>query len=291
MDYQPPVDQLLTLGEPEPIESDTWPDYLAMGLGHDNIPELIRMAQDQELRNIYEEIYDEDDPTFHAPLHAIYALGQLRAESAIEPLLGLLDRKDDEWIMEDVPTVLGMIGPAAIPAITAYLADTTKDTYSRLSASNGLVAIAQRHPENRDECIAVITRQLEQYEENDEELNGFLIADLVQLKATETLPLIEQIFQSDKVDEFVINLDYVLEEFGLKERKEPPADLEELLSKFTGSSSKLPESHDLPAPAPQPTPASLPEWRPSTGMHISSPTKFSGKNVGGKKKAKKGKRR
>ncbi|MBD2121551.1 hypothetical protein [Trichocoleus sp. FACHB-262] len=47
---------------------------------------------------------------------------------AIEPLLSLLHRMDDEgndWIGEELPEVFGMIGAAAISALSAYLGDKT----------------------------------------------------------------------------------------------------------------------------------------------------------------------
>jgi hypothetical protein len=219
--YTSPVDKLLTLGEPESVLPEKWPDYLELGLGPEHIPELIRMAIDHELRNIEPEEDEEEDPEFWAPIHAIRALGQLHAEAAIEPLVNLLaELKDDEWMLEELPSVYGLIGPAAIPALAAYLSDSSHEMYSRSYASNGLVEIGERHPESRSECIAAISKQLEAFEENDYELNAFLISDLSHLKAIETLPLIERAFAADRVDEFVINLDDVLVRFGLKEREE-----------------------------------------------------------------------
>ncbi|MBD2096751.1 hypothetical protein H6F90_16735 [Trichocoleus sp. FACHB-591] len=52
-----------------------------------------------------------------ASIHAWRSLGRLRAEAAIEPLLSLLHRMDDEgnaWIGEELPEVFGMIGAVAI---------------------------------------------------------------------------------------------------------------------------------------------------------------------------------
>ncbi|MBD1862704.1 MULTISPECIES: hypothetical protein [Trichocoleus] len=49
-----------------------------------------------------------------APIHAWRSLGQLRAEAAIEPLLSLLHRMDDEgneWIGEELPEVLACLQP------------------------------------------------------------------------------------------------------------------------------------------------------------------------------------
>ncbi|MBD2096750.1 hypothetical protein H6F90_16730 [Trichocoleus sp. FACHB-591] len=47
-DYAPPVDRLLTFGDCRDSIAD-WPDYLkALELGPEHIPDLIRMAADEE---------------------------------------------------------------------------------------------------------------------------------------------------------------------------------------------------------------------------------------------------
>ena len=213
--YEPPVNQLLTYGSLEDETTAEWPDYLALGLSTEDIPELIRMATDMSLMT-------EDTPIeeFFAPVHAFRALGQLHAEAASEPLLSLFDNQhDNDWIIEDLPQAYGMIGPSAIPALAAHIADQSKEEFSRTLASNGLVEIAKTHPEARSEVISTISKQLELFDEQDPELNGWLIGDLGDLKAVETLPLIERAFNADAVDEMIIDLEDVLVDFGLKERK------------------------------------------------------------------------
>lgn len=110
--YQPPVDKLLTYGDAQGA-TDNWPDYLALGLTADHVPELIRMALDPELYSV-----DWNHPQFSAPIHALRALGQLHAEAAIDPLIPLLDKTDDDdGLAEELPVVFAAIGPAAIPAV------------------------------------------------------------------------------------------------------------------------------------------------------------------------------
>jgi len=227
--YPSPVDKLLTLGEPD-IFSAEWKDYLALGIGPEQIPDLIRLALDNELRydhlddDVEDELEGEQELAFWGPLHAIRALGQLHAEAAIEPLLPLFDiadKGDDEWVMEDLPAVYGMIGPAALPMLAAFIDDSSHELYATSYASNAIVAIGEKHPETRAECIAAISHALEKYEENDYELNGLLISDLLNLKAVEMAPLIEKAFEADRVDEFVVgDWDDVQVRLGLKEASE-----------------------------------------------------------------------
>lgn len=238
--YAPPVDKLLTCGEAERTGPDQWPDYRELGIGSEHIPELMRLAADPELNEA-----DSDSLEVWAPLHAVRALGQLRAQSVIPSLLALLDQlAGDEWMVQVIPESIGEIGPTAIPTVSAYLADSSHGLYQRAAAAQALVEISTRHSEARADCIAALMKQLEAYEQNDETLNAFIISDLAGLKALEALPLIERIFANDRVDMMVVGLDDVYVEMGLKEREEkPPLSLEEALSQF----SKLFASKDEPS--------------------------------------------
>jgi hypothetical protein len=280
--YTSPVDKLLTIGEAESVNPDKWPNYLELGLGTEHVSDLIRMATDRKLRDLEEDEDEDENPDFWAPIHAIRALGQLHAEAVIQPLVNLLaELKDDEWMFEELPPVFGMIGQVAIPALSAYLADSSHDMYSRAYASNGFIEIAKRYPESREECIAATSKQLETFEENDEELNAFIIGDLLQLKAVETLPLIERAFEADKVDEFIVDQDDVLVEFGLKEREvvESP-----FLDMFKEMSASLAKQKETSSPTPEESYVlPLPPARTPSDKII----KFSGKRVTKKKGKKK----
>src|SRR5258708_16401733 len=215
--YTPPVDKLLTLGEPQPFAPDNWPNYLELGIGPKHIPDLIRMAKDHEIRSIEHKEGEEEDPEFWGPIHAMRALGQLHAEAAIEPLIQLLTvQTGDEWMQEELRFVFGLIGPAAIPALAAYLADTSHELYPRGYAAHGLEEIGNWHPESRSEVIAALSKQLESFEENDYELNGFLISGLSHLNTVEALPLTARAFPAPRTDDFVIGLDDVLVDLGFK---------------------------------------------------------------------------
>ena len=174
--YPPPVDKLLTLGDMQ-----EWPDYRTYGLGPEHVPDLIRMALDEELRWT-----NPDDQAAWAPIHAWRALGQLRAEPAVEPLLGLLHQIDDDqddWADEEIPEVMGMIGPAAIPALAAYVADSSHGLWARVASVSSLSEIGQRHPSSRAECVATLTRLLEHYQDRDKTINADLVSGLIELHA------------------------------------------------------------------------------------------------------------
>jgi hypothetical protein len=195
-DYSPPVSQLLTLGDPRALR--TWLDYLALGLTLDHVPDLIRMALDEDLHWA-----DSESDEVWAPLHAWRALAQLRAEAAVEPLVGLLERVDeldDDWTKEELPQVFGYIGQAAIAPLAQFLADPEQDLWARVAAAYAFAEIGQRHPTLRDQCVSRLTQQLEQHAQQDLILNGFLISYLTDLQAVEATPVMERAFAADRVD-------------------------------------------------------------------------------------------
>lgn len=219
--YEPPVNQLLTWGEPSLSDPKEWPDYLASGIGPEQIPELIRMATDE---TFYES---DDDNSWWPSIHAWRALGQLRAEAAIEPLLTLFDKyNDDDWVTEELPEVYGLIGTPAIPALTAYLSDTSHQEFSRTAVARAFEKIGVSYPEARNEAIAALSAQLAKPEEDAETLNGFIISNLIELKAQEAAPVIEKAFAEDRIDESIAgDLEDVQIALGLREERETPRPL------------------------------------------------------------------
>jgi len=196
--YSPPVAALLKLGD---CRGRVKEKYLTKGLGPEHIPELIRMAQDDDLH-----MADSDNPEVWAPVHAWRALGQLRAEAAIEPLLGLLHRIDDfddDWIANDMPEVLSEIGPAAIAPTAAYLSDIANPLWARVTAIEILQKIAERYPDEREACIRALMAQLEHYQEQNIDINSFLVDALTDLKAVEAAALIKRAFDAGVVDETI----------------------------------------------------------------------------------------
>jgi hypothetical protein len=216
--YTPPVNRLLTLGDCR--RQKTWPDYpTQFGLTAEHISELIRMSTDKELN-----WGDPDSREVWAPVHAWRALGQLKAEAAINPLIRLFHELEEfDWTGSEMPPVFALIGPAAIPALKNYLADDAHDGMYRSTAASCLKEIAQAHPDVRDNCVQVLAAQLEQYKQNGPDLNGILIYELTELNAVEAAPVIKKAFAADQVD-ITINGDWneVQVKLGLKTRAEVP---------------------------------------------------------------------
>ncbi|HEY1348080.1 MAG TPA: hypothetical protein VGF67_00470 [Ktedonobacteraceae bacterium] len=199
--YQPPVEGLLTYRD-ESIWTlpENWPDYRALGIGPEHIPALIQMATDDILHELSEERIE-----LWAPLHAWRTLGQLRAVEAIEPLLELFDRmEDNDCVREELPVVFGRIGPAALPVFTAYLADASHRDSAQMSVSNSIAEVGKQWPEARAQALAVLEGHLKLFEKNCPEVNAFFISALVDLNATESVLLIKRAFAKKCVDPILL---------------------------------------------------------------------------------------
>ena len=80
--YSDPVCKLLSYGKCK-VEQihQKWPDYMKLGLTKEHIPDLIRMAIDNDLHHA-----EEESAEVWAPVHAWRTLGQLGAKEAAQPL-------------------------------------------------------------------------------------------------------------------------------------------------------------------------------------------------------------
>jgi hypothetical protein len=195
--YLPPVSGLLTLGE-SAARQQPWPDYLAMGFTAGHVPELIRMASDPELASA-----DTESLEVWGGLHAWRALGQLRAEAAITPLIRLLRQADDDdWVGMEVPEVLGMIGPAAFEPLRAAMAEWARDDvdpWIANFAADSLKEIASRFPEMRAPVVEALRRQLSRHARQDPDLNALIVGCLMDMKAAEAAPEIEAAFAAGAI--------------------------------------------------------------------------------------------
>lgn len=216
--YPAPVDQLLTCGKTHTLSPDEWPNYQEMGIGPEHIPDLIRLAIDEQLNTS-----EADCAEIWAPHHASRALAQLHAEEAIEPLIANLEmlQESSDFLSEELPTIFSMLGPTALPKLGQFIANSFYDLWARVCAVIAIEKMGLAWSEHRSECVTLLITQLEHFEENDYDLNAFLIEALVNLQAVEAAPLIERAFAADRVDESLMgDWDDIQVELGLKSKGE-----------------------------------------------------------------------
>lgn len=237
--YQPPVSQLLTYGNCNEMNSNQWPNYVQeLGFGEEHISELIRIATDQSFFGTDEE----DRLEVWASVHAWRTLAQLKAEAAIEGLTPLFTI-DDDWILEELPKVYALIGPAALPKLTTHLANTQYEDYVRVIAIDALEEMGKIYPDSRDQCVAILTKQLRKFTEQDRDFNGILVAALLGLNAVESATVIERAFAADRVEPFMAgDWSDVQVELGLKTKEEVPQEREYLTDFNSLIQSRLSET-------------------------------------------------
>lgn len=196
VNYSSPIDQLLTYGICK--TTDKWPNYLELGFTNENVDELIKMTQDEELHNS-----SSDSTELWAPIHAWRTLGQLKAVSSAEFLLKLLskvDNEDDDWVNDEIPKVFEMLGPETIPLIQHYIETNEDELYANICALNCLEKIGNEYHESRLTCIDILSNQLKKCEEQDETYNAFLVSYLVDLNATEAIEIITNAYKKNTVE-------------------------------------------------------------------------------------------
>jgi len=194
--YPPPLDQLLTLGDPR--EHDDMDDRLAqIGLTQAHVSDLVRMARDRALNTAM-----SDSLEVWAPIYALHALESLDVREYVTDLIPLFD-VDSEWFGEGLPDVLKNAGQSALEPLRDYVADTSRWLFGRGYAMSAISEIAKAHPDLRVQAIEILSGMLSRAHENEPYINGDLIGDLTDLRAVEALPVIRRAFEQDAVDETI----------------------------------------------------------------------------------------
>jgi HEAT repeat protein len=218
----PTILQQFSQIEGDPYEVDAH-NLLPLGITVEMIPDLIDTILD-------EKYYEEDDSIEGYPhLFAYIALGQLKTPAAIDGLIAGVTKWADsdwfEWFCEAMPDIFGSIGSIAIEPLIPILQDKTLNYDVRSSAIHYLHSITVTNPDERDRCVATISKELEQFDDNDPELNGYIVMALVaDFKAVETAPIIEAAYTADRVAmAFLGDWEDVQLEFGLITERTTPS--------------------------------------------------------------------
>lgn len=185
-------DRLRTFSEPVWAE---WPEAEDYPVTAEDEAELIALAIDPELLDA-----DPDDLDCWLPVRAWRALGVLGSVAAVEPLLDLLERHDDDWLTQDFPEMCARIGLRAIPVLRAFGVDANRDTVARMNAAEALERIGEVHPHARDGCVEALSAMLADFQRHEPGLNAMIIGCLTGLHATEAAPLMQAVFEAGKAD-------------------------------------------------------------------------------------------
>jgi len=210
-EYSPPVSRLLSFAHAEPVKVDKWPDYVSeFGLTPEHVPELIKLMTDTALAE-----FDPDEPpplpdyvdpelAWCAPIHAWRALYQLAPlEIFQDHVIELLQSGISEWAGEEFIEIMQAVGAPVIEPVVQLIEDNLITENRILSLINGLYKVPEQFPETRDRVVGELMRLLENYPQNSNDNNSFLVIGLLELKATEAADLIEKVYEAGAVDEFI----------------------------------------------------------------------------------------
>ncbi len=223
--YQPPVSQLLTYCNCG--EHKDWANYREeFSLTIDHIPALIAMAVDLELLSA------DSSLEVWAPVHAWRALYQFgpAAIAALEPLLtlpGLVP--DDDWILIEIPKVIGNMGELIIPVLEQEWDNAVKDEDQRIFVVECFKELGEHYPHCQAQINTIAARHLENYRHDTDAVNGFLIALLCDFGGREALPLIERVFFEDKLDTFIANWEDVQISFEINDPDPSQATIKDII--------------------------------------------------------------
>lgn len=218
-EHPAPLSRLIMLGPDDfPETYDQIAATLKAGRLQESAAKLLEMVLDESYYDYDEDDYQggkTGDPRAWTRLHALRVLMRLGepAQIGIEPLLPLLNEEDD-FLREEMPFYYAAMGQPAIQPLANVLRDTKADTYLRAGAGDSLAEIGEAHPELCAE-IAPILEQTLLTEQEDDLVPAFLVLNLVDINARESLPIIEQAFADGRVDESVVELADVQEHFGV----------------------------------------------------------------------------
>lgn len=180
------------------------------GIGQEHVPELVRMLRDRSLATA-----GDDESEGWAPMHALGLLKSLDVSRVITELLPLFDL-DFDRVGDELMGIIANAGAAALPPTVGYMRDRTRWVWGRSRAADTLEKIAEQHPELRDQVISILSELVADAENDQEQVGTGAMGSLMELKATETLPLIRRAFELGKIDETAYGAwGDVLTEFGV----------------------------------------------------------------------------
>lgn len=174
-------------------------DYIEkFDIGQESIEELIELACDRSDEELdYDEYTKEIDRFFNATLHAVYALAQLQALEAVEPVLGrMYEEQSNDFLNEAIPEFLGKMGEGVVPLIKEHL---TIRHENKLFLFEGIDQIIKNYPHTEDELTEILIDYI-QFSSDDGTHLAFAISSMVDFSAAKHIEFIRDMFKRREID-------------------------------------------------------------------------------------------
>lgn len=173
----------------------------------------------EDLENILKTSYfnyKKEENSF-APIHALFLLGELEAEESLPVVLEMMQLGEDYFnkVFGDIFVEVGWmpllkIGKNQSKVFEDYLKLPGLHTYFRGGALDVLVQMIYHYPERKKEIVQIFDNVINffteaEIEDNviDSELNGFFVAELVELKLEQFLPKIQILYEKRYVNLYI----------------------------------------------------------------------------------------
>lgn len=102
-------------------------------------------------------------PEWWAPVHATYLMGSIGGQEVLDPLLAALrwaDAFENEWVTEDLPSILGSLGNISYHPLMKIIGDRSAGWSARSIAMDALGSEAMRSPNLEEDIMAALGRIL-----------------------------------------------------------------------------------------------------------------------------------
>jgi len=120
--------------------------------GSEIVPMLSEIALDRMF-------WVNEMPEWWAPVHATYLLGAIGGKESLIPLLAALrwsDAYDNDWVTEDLPSILGSLGEISFESCASVMHDRSAGWSARSIAMDALGSHAIRKPDFEEKVISMI---------------------------------------------------------------------------------------------------------------------------------------
>lgn len=228
------------------IAHDTLRDILA--LPHQTlIEDLEKILIDAVDRYGYFKAADVAEEFLSFPLHALFLLKELRAQSSLPKILSFLEYDSDFlafWLGDHQTDSLWeciYVLSTDLNSLKEFMLKPGVDTYSKAAVSEAVKHQLLYHPEKKEAVLGIYTDVLNHFANAHEDDNlidsdfiGLLIGDILDCKLSELKPMIKRLFEKDYVA-LEINGDYddVVKHFEIEKPWSGKHELKNIFDHYT----------------------------------------------------------
>ncbi len=246
--YTGRVANLFSLGRDAALRAEYISYVKKFGLTHEDIPQLLKLAQDKEIYN-YEYEEDENDVmVFYGVIHARYALSELKVPEFKDILIQMVEDGDDDdyddWILDDFTKLIRPYRKEMYDYFAKSILNSTLSSWTRLSYIDTIREMLQVDEVSLDEVKVLIEKVLLTGE--NPIVNAHVIGLCVDYKLIEFHEHIKACFERDAVDlAYMGDLEDVEIALGLREERETkrrPTPIQELIQNYESDLIQVPET-------------------------------------------------